>query len=808
MTLHSAAAKLAAACFSGIFFYAANQYPFKATFLFIILLIYISVMVWDHQLWLFALPALIPALDLAPWTGWFFVEEIDLLLLVTASFGYWHLGRDKRYARLSGFTIVCVSMLSLVYLLGIYRGFTNFTALGGNGLDDYLSHYNSLRVGKPWLWALIFLPLLTRAVGVNLVNMNARFIPGILTGLAFVSVALIVERLTFPGFLNFSSDYRTSAPFSAMHTGGAALDGFLALSFPLIAVPLLTRQHHLYTVASLILLALSAYGGLTTFSRGLYLAYTTSIVIVTSLLVTSPLFKNKFNWIYVGVTALLLTIIIYALTQMFVSAGHRGFMAAIILLISAWMTPVTSITNRKIPTNIALAIAIEGFIFIAFPLSNEVRYGILKPPYLLFSLSALAFFCLAWLQRHALLLAEGWINPPLIALTCMSINMLWIGYHWAGEKALGPSAGIIAITLLLVGISVATRNSSHQSNPNRIAYILSFIIIAMAAIPIASSYSVSERFSHSKEDFQHRMRHWSQALDMMDHDLITKFFGMGLGAFPRIYLWRNALHESTDSLRYIKENSDRYVRLTGPIYSTGIGELLRLLQRISLHENTDYTLTVDIHNVTGKTPFNFGIAVCERQLLYRKNCIATKPPTIAHDSLWHHYKVAFNSQNLGVTSWPWRAPIQIEFAIEGANASLDIDNISLRDNLGNELIRNGSFHDGSDYWFFSSDHHHLPWHIKNFTFNIYFELGWLGVIALYSLLLYAIIKLICFSRDGQILSISLLAALCGFLVVGLTDSLLDVPRLGLLFFLILIGCALRPMIVESTVTNLSENKVT
>ena len=35
---------------------------------------------------LFALPVLLPVLDLAPWTGWFFIEEMDLLLLLTAAF--------------------------------------------------------------------------------------------------------------------------------------------------------------------------------------------------------------------------------------------------------------------------------------------------------------------------------------------------------------------------------------------------------------------------------------------------------------------------------------------------------------------------------------------------------------------------------------------------------------------------------------------------------------------------------------------------------------------------------------------------
>jgi hypothetical protein len=36
-----------------------------------------------------------------------------------------------------------------------------------------------------------------------------------------------------PGLTNFASDYRTSALFWEMHVGGAALDAWLMLSFPL-----------------------------------------------------------------------------------------------------------------------------------------------------------------------------------------------------------------------------------------------------------------------------------------------------------------------------------------------------------------------------------------------------------------------------------------------------------------------------------------------------------------------------------------------------------------------------------------------
>ena len=40
------------------------------------------------MLWLFLVPALLPVIDLAPWTGWLIVEEFDMLVLGAAAGAY------------------------------------------------------------------------------------------------------------------------------------------------------------------------------------------------------------------------------------------------------------------------------------------------------------------------------------------------------------------------------------------------------------------------------------------------------------------------------------------------------------------------------------------------------------------------------------------------------------------------------------------------------------------------------------------------------------------------------------------------
>ena len=71
---------------------ALRQYPlghgWPVWLLYALLPCYFLLLCWRPALWLFVLPALLPVLDLAPWTGWFFFEEIDLLLLLTVACGY------------------------------------------------------------------------------------------------------------------------------------------------------------------------------------------------------------------------------------------------------------------------------------------------------------------------------------------------------------------------------------------------------------------------------------------------------------------------------------------------------------------------------------------------------------------------------------------------------------------------------------------------------------------------------------------------------------------------------------------------
>lgn len=787
MRMRAIASKLLALGFGVVFVQAASHYPFHATWLAPILLIYAGLLGWRPQLCLFALPALLPVLDLAPWTGWFFIEEIDLMLLLTAAFAYWKINVFKPSARLPACAWACIAIITLAYLIGIWRGLLPLPAIDTNSFTDYLSPYNSLRIGKSWFWAIILLPVLLCCAGRDLINIERYFIPGMLAGLALVSCAAIWERWLFPGLMNFSSDYRTTAPFSAMHTGGAALDGYLALSFPLLSIWLLARLSRFKVAAAIALLAAGGYAGLSTFSRGLYAAYACSAAIIAARLVSPLLMALKLKntpWSNVrrlggAIGAMLL--IVYALFNVFSSAGYRGFGAALIVLLAAAGLATMHVTWKLWPATLLCSIAIEITLGSLLSL-NEAASGMFKPPYLLFIVSALGFA--GALVGHSRVAA-------LIAFWCLALNALWVGSHWGGMAALQPGALVVAIALGLIAINTIARTPLWRIDRSSLTLTGAMAILLALMIPFSASYYAVERFSSSRSDLEGRVRHWTQVLDIMDNDRLTQAFGMGLGKFPVTYRWRNSLGELPGSISYLDDINNRYLRLFAPQYPAGYGEVLRLLQRLPIRANTWYVLALDVRRADERSWLNIGI--CERLLLYPQNCVYAPLGVLSPGPNWQHHTLRLASAQLGAASWLARAPTQIEVAVGGSHAFIDIDNISLREeNSGIELMRNGAFSDGNDGWFFSSDRHHLPWHAKNLALNLYFELGWLGLLSFFSLLLYAITHLLAQAGHTGIRASAYLAAIAGFQVVGLFDSLLDVPRLALLFYLVLFVALMLP----------------
>jgi len=765
---------------------SASVYPAPRLPLALLLSGYMALLLWRPQAWLLAVPALLPVLDFAPWTGWFFLEELDLLLLATCAAGYWAVGREAAPTKLPGLARFALGLFVLCYLVAGWRGVTPLAPLDANSFANYTSPYNGLRVLKGVLWPVLLLPLLRATAGEQGSNLQRLLVPGMILGLAACSLAVVWERMAFPGLFNFSSDYRPTAPFSAMHTGGAALDAYLAMTFPFVTLWLVNHPPPQRLALGLAALGLGLFAGLTTFSRDIYLAYAAAGAVIVALGAAHHLRGGTLS-IRSMVAALLLLVAGYwVLSQVFAHGGYRGLGAALGLLATA--LPLGGAMPR-VPKPAAAAglglvllllVGLIGMLGSASPLA--------KGPYLAYGI---ALLCAA---GGAALLAVGpapqrpWgVLLLAAALPAQALAAALVARHYGGDDAL---PGIALAVVLALAIGAARLLPQRPLKLNRANLTVSFFsaIVFAALIPISSSYYTGSRFATVGNDLAVRVTHWSDALAMMDDNAMTTAFGQGLGRFPTAYMWHNTQGEVPGTFSYADEPGNRYLLMGAAQYARGWGEVLRMLQHVDVQPGQHYRLRLDIRR---KSADALPVAmVCQRWLIYPQDCSIVKFPAMPLVDGWQTVE---GELPLRGPRSSWGAPLVLELYNRSHKAPLEVDNVSLVEaGSGRDLIRNGDFSGGNDFWFFSSDRNHMPWHVKNFAVNQLFELGWVGALATAFLLLALGGRMLARGLAGESYAAVSLAALTGCMMVGLFDSITDVPRLTLVFLLIALAGSLKP----------------
>lgn len=220
---------------------------------------------------LFLAAALLPALDLASWTGRRAFDEFDLLLAACLAVGFVRTPRASGRLRDDGPWLVVSALLAASVLLSTLRGLFSADVLGAEALLGYHAPTHGLWVVKGWLWAVLFVALARRveaAVGGAWTALSA----GMTVGLAWVVAFVLWERAAFVGLFDFAQDYRTTGPFSAMHRGGAFVECYLAVAVPFTAFWLLRATRLWVRLMLALLLAGAGYAVFVTYSRNGYAA--------------------------------------------------------------------------------------------------------------------------------------------------------------------------------------------------------------------------------------------------------------------------------------------------------------------------------------------------------------------------------------------------------------------------------------------------------------------------------------------------------------------------------------------------------
>lgn len=744
-----------------------------------------------RQAWLVLVPGLMPVIDLAPWSGAIHLTESDALvfsaLLVC---GLREALAAARGGGTRGWHFGVLQLGLLGTLLASYALSTDWSVVQGMWTHpewrvSYASGLNGVRLAKGALWAVLLLPPLAGAFRREPELAARMLVRGILLGLLLVSLAALWERLAFTGLTDFASDYRTTALFWEMNVGGATLDGWLALSMP-FALWAVLRTGVAGRLALLMAgLALAAYVCFTTFSRGLYLGLALGCALTVLLTLRGEVRRGGLRFRLLPVVAWSGFVVVLGgvLAGVFQTGGYRGLgaMLGVAFAVFACGPVVATLPGR----NLALAAMLASAALVA---SAAAMWWLPKGVYLAYAANLLGLAALLAIEPRGRLLA--WAGTLAAAgVGWLAGNAVLVSTYWSVGSGLGP--GLLAALVTLLPLAAAVVRPRACWRPTlRSSTVAALVLGALSVVVVTfNTYYATKRFETVTEDLGGRMEHWATAAALPQGGE-ERWLGVGVGQFSERYFWRvpDGMYPGSHSV--VSENGDAYLRLGGPRHTLGFGELYRVSQRVSPALQAPLLVALDARAPEGGGRLH--VEVCRKHLLYTTECTGTRVIVPAGPQ-WQHFEFVLDGKGLG-GGGQW-LPRQTVFSIANAARGrlVDVDRIAMTDARGAALLDNGDFSAAGDYWFFSSDRLHLPWHAKNLWLHYLVEQGLFGVVAFSLFSLAALYRVGLGGAAGHPLAPPLAGGLLAFLVVGAFDSLVDAPRLAVFAFLLMCAAlGLRP----------------
>jgi uncharacterized membrane protein YhaH (DUF805 family) len=127
-------------------------------------------------------------------------------------------------------------------------------------------------------------------------------------------------------------------------------------------------------------------------------------------------------------------------------------------------------------------------------------------------------------------------------------------------------------------------------------------------------------------------------------------------------------------------------------------------------------------------------------------------------------------------------------AVVNEGGVAELDNMSLVGPDRVEMLSHRDFTRGLAGWFPAAQGYYVPWHIDNLYLELLIERGVLALLAFVLCMGCTLRRLFDASGSGSPIAPFLMASLCGCWCVGLVSSVMDVPRVAFLMFLLML-CA-------------------
>lgn len=689
---------------------------------------------WRYQhSWLLALPLLLACVDLGAWSGWLMIDEFDGLLAVLAGTAlatgqYAHSGASLRR------DIFWLWMLALVLALGLQRGLFPLSPLDANAWYGYLTNWNAVRVARGGLWALVFTPLLLRQSNDDRSAVENLMALGFTLAMVGFGVyvlwqrGLLIDLMTakdhwglFSNWLNMAGKYRITGTFSQMHLGGEAVDAFLILVWPFAFWLLLQTKRLLIAAIAALALALAAYAVMVTFTRTTYLAAGLAFLVYLMALYSSASRSSR---------SMLL------------------FSAAFLLVCSA--------------------LTWSGF-----------RYG---GTLLLISYVGVLAGCLtAGLFREHLPNKFALIGVALILIAGLAIALrAMLTSHWA-DTGWGAAIAIAVPSILILGLGglgVGRSLNGRFSLRNALVFLTISTVLMPISVIALSGYQMQTRVNAVGADLETRMTHWQKVVSLVPDNLAAQLFGRGLGSFPRA----NLLEGSSDEVGwfFVPHESKQVLRLVG-------NSSLVIGQRLVSPIPGQYKFSAQVRNPS-RASATLEVRLQPRRVLEMGDWEASTKEfqiSVKPGKVFERVERIIDIEPAAIPRWFDPKYLVFSLTNQGHHGSaLDLADIQLNDPNGQNILINGDFTAGGKRWLAYSDFSHLDWHMKSIYVATYFESGFFGLTVLLALVLVVVAR--CFRQigEGRTFGAPLLAAIAGFLVLGLTGTLNDVPRVMTLFLLL------------------------
>ncbi|MEZ5481350.1 MAG: hypothetical protein R3E73_03980 [Porticoccaceae bacterium] len=700
---------------------------------------YFLLLFYLPRLWLVVLPLVTVCFDLTTYTGRFLFNELDLVFLATIAFawcsGCFSFFRASRKLPL---------LLTVSYLFVVLSGFSAWPsflfppeAVSGN--PYYLPEYG-YKVVKGLLWGLFLTPLLLN----NFSSDREKTLQWMLAG--FCSAAIVLGGVIFwergifsvlfsgshwyqlaGAVFDLASSYRTTGIFSDMHTGGEVIDGVILLLLPATLCGGFYQGKVWLRVIAVVAFGALAYCTVVGFTRATYAAFFFS----------SVLFFGLF-WLHHKRTT---------------SHGER-FPSGLLGVVLA-LAMVAAFVAFKFAGSLGLVC------FVGLILSGIPYYWLLSKQLLVARLTlfvGVIFMALA-VKAH---LQSSWVSSSVF-------------------KA------VVIVLVFAVAYGMLLLLSSRMVNQSRFNGVILIVFLALfpAVFAIAlGGYKFNERMGEVGRDFDKRLVHWEKVVESSGSGVFVGLLGNGVGSFPANYLYQYP-EALADVGSFAVEGADgrRYIAI-------GPGEDLAFGQRIPLVPGTEYKVSMQV-KAAGKG--KIAVFVCERNLIFANNfhpnCKTTLIRFTDTAGQFRQFSATVNSGKVGLKPSLQRWPTTL-YLKNFTKQRVNIDEIVFSAG-GENVLKNASFEQGADSWFFFNDYAHLPWHIKNTFLQAWYDTGWLGLLLLLALVALLAKRAVSSSDHAAYLALCCVGV-SGIGVFGLFGSPLDSARVSWMFYLFLFSAILLP----------------